>query len=192
MLSRLSILTSWLDMLCERTSAARCLSQMEPIPQTPSVIWMFRPRGTPITRLHRGGVAWLIWGCFVFIGLIGVDGVLVDPQLFGKVSGLVLAAIGFGSAYLVWRAAHIVMYGNGVLVGTAVGPRWVQRGEISSVSLEPDRDLWGRPGRVPVIHLRSGRALKLGAFFARDGLRTSQTVAQAAADVLAAYVRAAP
>lgn len=153
---------------------------------------MFWLRGKPIRTYRRGGVAWLVWSCLLIIGLIGVDGLLVDPQPVGKVSALVLAAIGFGYGYVMWRASRIVLYGNGILVGTGVRPRWIPRGELSDVSLQPDRDLWGRAGQVPVLHMRSGRGMKLGAFFSRDASPGNQGVAQRAAGLLAEYIKAAP
>jgi hypothetical protein len=135
---------------------------------------MLMAHGRAVGVYRRGGIAWFIWGCMVFMGFVGgVNTTLVDPQIGSKVFGVVIAAICFGYAYVIWRAASVVLYSNGVLVGTAVRPRWIARDQIIDVSLKPDISGYGQRGHVPVIQLKSGRSVRLGFFF-EPGRRSSE------------------
>ena len=151
---------------------------------------MVMTRGKPLRVYRRGWFAWLLSGCFVFMGLVFGAG-LSDPQLGWKVFGLVMAAICFGYAYVLWRAATVVLYAGGALVGTAVRPRWIWWHEVVDVSLQPDRSGYGRRGHVPVIQLKSGRSLRLGAFFVPDGRSPERDIARRVADALRAQMGAA-
>jgi hypothetical protein len=73
---------------------------------------MFPTHGRSVRVFRRGGAAWVILGCFVIFGLVGVDTAFLDPQLGGRLFGVVLAAVGFGYAYIVWRAATVVLYSH--------------------------------------------------------------------------------
>src|SRR5260370_18573554 len=124
---------------------------------------MFMAHGRRVDVYRRGGVAWFIWGCMIFMGLVGgVNTTLVDPQLGSKVFGVVIATICFGYAYVIWRAATVVLYAGGVLVGTAVRPRWIPWGQIIDVSLQPDISGYGQRGKVPVIQFEVGAVREAG------------------------------
>jgi hypothetical protein len=103
------------------------------------------------------------------IVLIGIDGLLVDPTVGGKSFGAVLAAVSGAYAYILWRTSNVVLYSHGALVGTGLRPRWIEWDQIRGISLENDRNLWGRAGHAPVIQLSNGGRVKLGFFFAADG-----------------------
>jgi hypothetical protein len=85
---------------------------------------MFAPHGKPLGVYRRGWFAWLISGCFAVMGLVLGAG-LSDPHLGWKVFGGVMAALCIGYAYVMWRAATVVLYSNGALVGTPFRPRWI-------------------------------------------------------------------
>src|ERR1700730_17884851 len=131
---------------------------------------MFMAHGRRLDVYRLGGFAWFVWGCFLFIGYVGgVNTALVDPQVGSKVFGVFMAALCFGYAYVIWRAATVVVYEGGVLVGTPVRPRWIPWDQIIDVSLQPDVSGYGQRGHVPVIQLKSGRPVRLGFFFVPDG-----------------------
>jgi hypothetical protein len=132
----------------------------------------------------------VILGCFVLFGLLGVDGALVDPQLGGRLFGAVLAVVGFAYAYVVWRAATVVLYQGGALVGTPVRPRWIPWDQMINVSLQPDRSGYGQRGHVPVIQLKSGRSVRLGFFFVPDGRSSERDIAEHVARALRAQMGA--
>jgi hypothetical protein len=111
----------------------------------------------------------VIVGCFALIALLGLDGFLVDSQVGGKAFGAALALVSGGYAYVMWRAANVVMFTKGALVGTPLRPRWVEWDNVKEILVETDRDLYGRGGHVPVIRLKSGPSVKLGFFFAPVG-----------------------
>jgi hypothetical protein len=146
---------------------------------------MFAAHGKPIGVYRRGWLAWLISGCFVVMGLVFGAG-LSDPHFGWKVFGGVMAALCIGYAYVTWRAATVVLYANGALVGTPVRPRWIPWDEVRDVSLEPDQNLWSRRGHVPVIQLKSSRSLKLGFFFVPESSGSNGDIAQRVADALKA------
>jgi hypothetical protein len=146
---------------------------------------MFMAHGRRVDVYRRGGVAWFIWGCMIFMGLVGgVNTTLVDPQLGSKVFGVVIATICFGYAYVIWRAATVVLYAGGVLVGTPVRPRWIPWGQIIDVSVQPDISGYGQRGNVPVIQLKSGRSVKLGFFFVPSGRSPERDIAVRVANAL--------
>ena len=148
---------------------------------------MFIERGKQLRVLRRGGFAWLVTGCFVAMGLVFGAG-LSDPQFGWKVFGTVMAAICFGYAYVMWRAATVVFYSKGALVGTPLRPQWIKWDQMIDVSLQRDRSGYGRRGHVPVIQLKSGRYVRLGFFFAPDGSSSESNVAARVATALRAQL----
>jgi len=151
---------------------------------------MFAAHGKPLGVYRRGWFAWLVSGCFVLMGLVFGAG-LSDPHLGWKVFGAVMALLCIGYAFVMWRAATVVLYMNGALVGTPVRPRWIPWDEVREVSLQPDRNLWARRGYVPVIQFKSGRSLKLGSFFVPEGSGSRGDIAQRVADALRAQMNPA-
>jgi hypothetical protein len=130
---------------------------------------IFRSRGRRLHVYRRGVVGWGVIGCFAVFALVGLDGLLLDPTTGGKWFGVVFAAVSVAYTYVLWRVCSVVIYSRGALVGTLLGPRWIEWAEIEEVTLAKDRSGYGRPGQAPVIRLKSGRRVKLGAFFAPDG-----------------------
>jgi hypothetical protein len=153
---------------------------------------MFRAHGRRVGVYRRGGIAWFIWGCMVFMGYVGgVNTTLFAPQLGSKVFGVVIAGICFGYAYVIWRAATVVLYSGGALVGTAVRPRWVPWDQIIDASLQPDVSGYGQRGHVPVIQLKTGRSVRLGFFFVPNGRRAERDIAVRVANALMNHLRPA-
>ena len=145
---------------------------------------MFQAHGRSVRVFRRGGIAWVILACCGLFGLLGVDGVIVDPQLGGRLFGVALAAFGFGYAYIIWRAATVVLYPGGALVGTPIWPQWIAWDQMTGVSVQPDRSGYGRRGHVPVIQLKSGRSVRLGFFFVPDGRNSERDIAEHVASAL--------
>jgi hypothetical protein len=121
------------------------------------------------------------------MGLVFAAG-LADPQFGWKVFGAVMAAICFGYAYVIWRAATVVFYSKGALVGTPLRPQWIPWDQMIDVSLQRDRSGYGRRGLVPVIQLKSGRHVRLGFFFAPDGSSSESNIAERLVNALMAEV----
>jgi hypothetical protein len=125
----------------------------------------------------------------VLMGYVGgVNTALVDPQLGGKAFGVVIAAICFGYAYVIWRAATVALYSGGALVGTAVRPRWIPWDQIIEASVQPDVSGYGRRGHIPVIQLKSGRSVRLGFFFVPDGRSADSDIADRVTNALKAQL----
>ncbi len=147
---------------------------------------MFAAHGKALGVYRRAWFAWLISGCFVVMALVFGAG-LSDPHFEWKVFGGVMAALCIGYAYVMWRAATVVLYANGTLVGTPVRPRWIPWDEVRDVSLQLDRNLWSQRGHVPVIQLKSSRSLKLGFFFVPVSSGSKSDIAQRVTDALRAH-----
>jgi hypothetical protein len=148
---------------------------------------MFKARGRRLSVVRRGWSGWVVSGCFVFTGLIFGLG-LFDSHFGWKVFAVVMAAICFGFSYVSWRIANVVLYERGALVGTPLGPRWIGWDEVQDVCLRPDQNLWAMRGNVPVIQLKSGRSVKLGAFLALDGASGESDPAQRVALAARAHI----
>jgi hypothetical protein len=148
---------------------------------------MFKRHGKRLDVVRRGLLGWFLSGCYVFMGLVFATG-LADPNLGWNVFGVVMAAICFGYAYVLWRTSNIVVYSLGTVIGTPVRIRWIPWDEVQDVSLRPDRNLWAMRGQVPVIQLKSGRSVSLGAFFVRDGVSSEDDLARRVVRVLRAHI----
>lgn len=137
----------------------------------------FRSRGKRLRVYRRGALGWFLIGCFAVFLLLGVDQVIVDPTTGGKLFGATLTVVAVAYIYVLWRMCNVVLYSRGALVGTPIRPRWIEWAEIQEVALTNDHNGYGRSGHAPEIRLKSGRRVKLGAFFAGDGSKRDIAVA---------------